>query len=268
MNAPRWYPTVTALPDGNALVIAGTIDAQTNNNQLPQVYQPASNSWRDLTSALKDLPYYPWMFVAPDGRLFNAGPRGRSQFLSTSGTGAWTLSAVSAGGSRPYGSAVMYDEGRVLIVGGGDRPRRRRRPSTCTRPSPHGVRRAACTAAAHGQRHAAAGRHGAGDGRQRRRGLRQLWRGGEAAELWDPASGQWTVLAPEERYRGYHSTALLLPDGRVLSAGGRMKEPTAQVFSPPYLFRGARPPSPPRRTRSPGGTPSPCRRRTRTPSPR
>ena len=41
-------------------------------------------------------------------------------------------------------------------------------------------------------------------------------------------------------YRGYHSIAMLLPDGRVLSSGGD-GEPNAEVFSPPYLFKGARP---------------------------
>ncbi len=59
-------------------------------------------------------------------------------------------------------------------------------------------------------------------------------------EVWNPATNRWTRLASQRTYRGYHSTALLLPDGRVLSAGGR-HERTAEVFSPPYLFKGARP---------------------------
>src|SRR5258707_353138 len=60
-------------------------------------------------------------------------------------------------------------------------------------------------------------------------------------EMWDPATGQFTVMASIAVYRGYHSTALLLADGRVLSAGGNVGGPNAQVFSPPYLFAGARP---------------------------
>jgi hypothetical protein len=66
-----------------------------------------------------------------------------------------------------------------------------------------------------------------------------------AAEQWKPATGQWTTLASMQVTRQYHSTALLLPDGRVLSAGGGLcgtcdavgyEAKNAEIFSPPYLF--------------------------------
>jgi hypothetical protein len=66
------------------------------------------------------------------------------------------------------------------------------------------------------------------------------------AERWDPATGQWTTLAPQAVTRQYHSTALLLPDGRVLSSGGGIcgtcdqvgyLAKNAEVFTPPYLFK-------------------------------
>ena len=60
------------------------------------------------------------------------------------------------------------------------------------------------------------------------------------AELWNPATEQFTTLASMSEYRGYHSAAVLLPDGRVLSSGGNDHQ-SGQVFSPPYLFKGARP---------------------------
>src|SRR6266536_796321 len=62
-----------------------------------------------------------------------------------------------------------------------------------------------------------------------------------ACELWDPATGTWTTMASLTRIRPYHSTVLLLPDGRVLSAGGVSGGSTAEIYSPPYLFHGSRP---------------------------
>jgi hypothetical protein len=61
------------------------------------------------------------------------------------------------------------------------------------------------------------------------------------AELWDPDQETWTTLAAESVVRTYHSTALLLPDGRVLSTGsgdaaGGTDQRSAQIFTPPYLF--------------------------------
>ena len=62
------------------------------------------------------------------------------------------------------------------------------------------------------------------------------------AELWNPVSETWTPLASNSIYRGYHSFALLLPDGRVLSAGGNNNlYKNAEIYSPPYLFKGPRP---------------------------
>jgi hypothetical protein len=62
-----------------------------------------------------------------------------------------------------------------------------------------------------------------------------------AAEVWNPTTGTWTTLNPMHDYRVYHSTAILMRDGSVLSAGGERKQKTAQIFHPPYLHWGPRP---------------------------
>lgn len=60
--------------------------------------------------------------------------------------------------------------------------------------------------------------------------------------MWDPATGTWSTMASAQNVRVYHSTALLLPDGRVLSAGGGdgggtlIRQLNSEVYAPPYLF--------------------------------
>ena len=68
-------------------------------------------------------------------------------------------------------------------------------------------------------------------------------------ELYDPGSNPPTTmtratLAPSPTPRMYHSSALLLPDGRVLSMGGQGGDPVVNqqngdFFYPPYLFDDA-----------------------------
>ena len=73
MAQGRWYPTLTTLPDGEILTVAGA-DEQGQMVPVPEVGGPGS--WRRLTTASLTLSYYPAMFVAPNGRVFMAGPDG------------------------------------------------------------------------------------------------------------------------------------------------------------------------------------------------
>ena len=63
--------------------------------------------------------------------------------------------------------------------------------------------------------------------------------------MYDPEHDHWELMAVQQKDRSYHSTALLLPDGRVISMGSnptkKCIEPTIEIFSPPYLFNGSRP---------------------------
>jgi hypothetical protein len=63
---------------------------------------------------------------------------------------------------------------------------------------------------------------------------------------YNPATDTWTPMASQALRRAYHSTAVLLPDGRVLSAGDNGPgaiggHNRVEIYSPPYMFKGTRP---------------------------
>jgi hypothetical protein len=243
MNQGRWYPTTTVLANGDVLVTSGDINSNTNTNPLPQVFQMSSGTWRNLSSAQLVLPLYPMMFVAPNGNVFYAGPSRQSRYLDTSGAGSWTsVSLLNWNGWRDYAPGVMYDTGKVLILGGSDPPTATTESIDLNSASPawkfnttmHFARRQHnAVLLPDGKVFVVGGSSGSG--------FDDSTHPVFPAEMWDPATGQFTVMASISVYRGYHSTALLLPDGRVLSAGGNVGGANAQIFSPPYLSAGSRP---------------------------
>ena len=242
MNAGRWYPTATTLANGDMLVVSGSIDSSVGENRLPGVFQVQSDTWRDLTNAQLSLDLYPRMHLAPNGRVFNSSPSTVTRYLDTSATGAWTVVANrSVNVYRDYGSSVMYDDGKVLVAGGADPPTNTAEVIDLNGSSP-AWRSVASMAFARRQQNATL----LADGKV-------LVTGGTsgpgfnntntpvfAAEMWDPATETWTIMASAQFPRLYHSAAVLLPDARLLTTGGNGFTQT-EIFEPPYLFKGARP---------------------------
>jgi hypothetical protein len=262
MNAGRWYPTNTTLANGDILVMAGTINAFNDVNLIPQVWQTASNSWRYLTGAafLDHAPawpdYYPFNYVAPNGKVFNAGPQQTSRYLDTTGTGTWSDVANSSLSYRDYGSSVMYADGKVLIVGGN--PRFPTDPNVLPSATAEVIDLNSANPAWRSIAPMSVGRRHLNttllpDGKVLVTGGSSFYGHNDPsgkvlyAEMWDPQTEAWAPMAGHRQYRGYHSNALLLPDGRVLIAGGGHPdpptgaEPNAEIYSPPYIFKGARP---------------------------
>jgi hypothetical protein len=243
MRRGRWYPTVTTMGNGQAVILAGT-DENKVNVPLPEVWAP--NGLRVLTNASRNLPWYPRAFLAPNGRLFYAGEDRTSRYLNISGNGAWTTVGNRRVANREYGSAVMYEPGKILYAGGG-RTTNTAEIIDLNQGSPAWR---ATGSMAFARRHhnlvilptgevlATAGVAGTG--------FNDLSRPVKAAEIWNPATGKWRTVASSAVTRGYHGTAILLPDGRVLESGaGDASQATdqknAELYSPPYLFAGARP---------------------------
>jgi galactose oxidase len=245
MARGRWYPTNTTLPDGEVLTVAGR-DESGAAVTIPEVWN--GTGWRQLTTASLALEYYPRNFVAPDGRIFYAGEEQPSRWLDVSGTGGWSDGPPrNFSGWRSYGSAVMYEPGKVLYVGGGDPPTNTAEVIDLNAASPAW---AFTSPMAYARRHSNATILPTGDvlvtGGTSAPGFNDPAGAVHAAELWNPATGTWTTLASNAVIRMYHSTSLLLPDGRVLHTGSgdgarAADERNYELYSPPYLFRGARP---------------------------
>lgn len=240
MNLGRWYPTVTTLGNGDALVVSGDVDTTVGNNQLPQVYQRATNSWRSLTGAQLQQWLYPMMFLAPNGRVVDVAPSEITRALDTSGAGQWSVIATRNAGERNYGSAVMFD-GKVVVIGGGDPPTNTVEVIDLNQPTP-AWRTVAPMARVRRQHNATLLPDGTVfvNGGNSLPGFDNWDSPVLESEIWNPQTETWTTMASATYPRRYHSAATLLPDGRVLTTGGNAQF-TPEVFSPPYLFKGARP---------------------------
>jgi hypothetical protein len=259
----RWYPTVTALQNGEMLITAGESDAgRTNNTPIVlsrrgifrALYangQPAAAPWEK---------WYPFVFAAtpalgPGNGVFRAGGSdsvaNATGFLNTD-SAQWSY-PTAARVKKYYASAVMYDAARVLVMGGGNE----------TGGCGASAELSATSAAETAQLDSITGGNGYVGAQWQTAASMAYAReypnatmlpngqvfvsggvnaGGAvlAGEMWNPATGQWTTMASAARTRGYHATAALLPDGRVLT-GGHCSERTAEIYSPPYLFQGPRP---------------------------
>jgi galactose oxidase len=248
MRFARWYPTSTTLSDGQVLTLGGS-DETGAQVEMPEVW--TEGSWRTLSAAARVLPYYPRTFVAPNGMVFYAGELQQTGYLDPSGSGAWMPLGNSNYGRRDYGSAVMYSPGKVLIVGGSDPadgpPTKTAEVIDLNQMAPswrytasmiYRRRQLNATLLFDGEVLVTGGTSSAG--------FSDPAGAVHAAEAWDPSSEQWVLLASGQVDRVYHSTTLLLPDGRVLHAGsgdgpGLPRELSAELFLPPYLFRDERP---------------------------
>lgn len=244
MARGRWYPTGTVLGNGDVSILAGT-DENDVVVPIPEVW--SNGSVRQLTGASRELPWYPRAFLTADGSVYVVGPTVQTFFLSVSGAGSWRSGPrhVFETG-RNYGSAVMYDDGKILYAGGANTTNTAEvidlnQPSptwSFTDPMAFERRHHNATVLPTGEVLVTGGVAGTA--------FDDVSKGVHAAEIWNPTTGHWRTLASNVITRGYHGTALLLPDGRILHAGsgdgaGAPNERNAEIFSPPYLFRGARP---------------------------
>ena len=238
MNRARWYATGTTLPDGS-IYVQGGLDGE----DFPEHWTPEGGA-RLLPLDTSTIYWnYPKNFVIPDGRIFGVGNNGNMYFVSEQ---LDTLQIVGKLDADYWGqdtTAVMFEPGKILFFGGSTA---KALIIDVTSGNPVITR----TADLSGNRSWVNGTV-LPDGRVLATGGSvknstanffdgiETYNSNLSAEIWDPKTGQWTVGDEAQVPRLYHSTALLLPDGRVLSAGGGAPGPIvntdAEIYSPDYL---------------------------------
>lgn len=267
MTDGRWYPSTVSLGNGETAILSGGHcafgqQAPCQNyvvNGIPEVLNAAGTSLRSLSGAELEVPLYPNLHLAADGRVFYAGPNSPGRWLVTTGTGSWSTTVKPYFYSQPphsitfrdSGASVIYDVDKVMIAGGGNPPTslcetidltNEAGNWTATGSMQYPRRHLNLTILADGKVLATGGTMGAGFDDS------CIQNAVFPAELWNPTNGTWTTLASMAYRRQYHSIAMLLVDGRVLVGGNTGSEATSpkcgpnlasfqqEIFTPPYLF--------------------------------
>lgn len=244
MAYKRWYPTLVARPNGELLVLGGRQARDPSvHAPTPEVYTPGAG-WRTLTTATNQLAYgssygswnYPRAFPAPNGQVFILAHHGEMFYLNPTGSGsikrATNTLAPRSTASLP---SVNFAPGkimslrlnkRVIVVDLNKTPPSRKD----TAPVSSLRYWSNATVLADGKV-VVTGGSGADN---------KLTNVAYRAEIWDPATGTWTLGAAAQKPRLYHSFAMLLPDGTVVTGGGGAPGPVknlnAEVYYPPYLW--------------------------------
>ena len=265
MARGRWYPTTTTLPDGKVLIVSGdgipATAARTRRSTSRRTRSPRSMT-RRRTRSRRCLARRARCrctrssSCCPTAASSTPDPDKTTRILNLQ-TGTWsTLASQSPIDGH---SAVMYRPGKILKTGTWTDPdfpasvpitnRAAAIDMTETVPTwrevaPMHFKRTFQTLTVLPDRRRARARRAS----RRPTATRSPTRRSSTPEIWHPETDTWTDMAPSVRPRGYHSTSLLLPDGRILLAGsGRLdgslmpNETTAEIYSPPYLHKGPRP---------------------------
>ena len=263
MAGGRWYPTLLTLQDGRVLAVSG-LGGDEQLNLVPETYADGTG-WSHNQQSPSNWPLYCHLFLMSDGRVYYTGGQyGGNNGLRPS---IWDLASNTAtdvqgtlvdASRRNQAASVLLPPAqaqRVMLIGGGPSDMHDRTGATSTTavtdlsvPNP-----AVVTAAPMAMRRMHACATLLPDRTVLVSGGAMMEESGADATLdaeiyhVDVAGGPgaWAMAAKSRVARLYHSVALLVPDGRVITAGSnparQTEELRLEVFWPPYLFAGARP---------------------------
>jgi hypothetical protein len=281
MRFKRWYATMATLQSGEKLLVGG----RRTPSEYYQVLGPATEifnptrGWRTLsgiavdssavpTTLLRSEWYYPRIAIGKSGVPYLVSQAGIIYKLSVNGSGSATDSRAprlaegsyvypmtqlpnpkadpSASNYDPNASNFMYMTQRggktASVIDFATNP-----PTVTAAPNLSKIRIwGNLTVLADGKLFASGG--SASDDVVGMTSGSQVQSPAYQSEIYDPGTGTWSNGATATQIRVYHSAALLLQDGSVLTGGGGAPGPVAnlnvEIYYPPYLYDSSGNPKP------------------------
>ncbi|MDP5060717.1 MAG: PKD domain-containing protein [Maribacter sp.] len=288
MNIPRGYQGNVTLSSGSVFTVGGSWSGGAGNNggKAAELWSPESG-WvnlpgitgeniytaNDLNLETQLNPLYRvdnhvWLWPAPNGKLFHAGPSEEMHWIDLDVPGG-TITSAGFRSDDTYsmkGTTVMFDIGKILKVGGATSYGESFSSTTPAKnnafvidinvdyPQNPTIINAGYLSESRTMHNSTVLPNGqvlVTGGLDRGAvftdtGARHI------AELYTPASdggaGTWETVAQMQEARTYHSVAILMTDGRVFVGGGGLCDNllngcnnhfSAEVYSPPYLFNSS-----------------------------
>ncbi|MCC3771509.1 kelch motif-containing protein [Streptomyces sp. UNOC14_S4] len=266
MNEARWYPTLTTLPDGKVLSVSGLDEIGQVVPGKNEIYDPKTKKWAYLPKE-RFFPTYPALFLTDNGRIFytgsNAGygpaDKGRTPGVWDLGSNDFTdVPGISDPDALETSMSVLLppaQDQRYMVLGGGGVGEDKKSTAKTRivdlheknphfRNGPDLYAKARYPSSVILPDDTVLTTNGSGDyrGRSDSNVLK--------AEIYDPKSNSRRPAADPLVGRNYHSGALLLPDGRVMTFGsdslfgdkantrpGKFQQ-QIDLYTPPYLYKG------------------------------
>ncbi len=261
MAGGHWYPTLTKLGNGD-LWAAGGLDENAEGTVLTEMFDTSEMRWLSPGEVPQTWSFwgtYPHMYLLEDGMLFYAGAHTFGNGLPGTGSSLydwttariWDVPGLREKDLRDQAGSVLLppaQDQRVMIVGGGNSDTglsainlvdiidlSEASPEYSPGPDLPGEGKMYVNVLNLPDRTVLAAngaRHNRSD---------DVF----SAAIYDPGADAWTSVPADPVGRNYHSTAILLPDGRVAVFGSNPADNSFEVrisvYSPPYMFRGERP---------------------------
>ncbi|MEV0223643.1 galactose oxidase early set domain-containing protein [Streptomyces sp. NPDC050704] len=276
MNDGHWYPSATILGNGDVISFGGLKEDSTGSVTAER-WSDAEQQWLPTWKVNQTWSYwglYPTMVLMQDGRLFYTGSHTFGNNIPGTGSAIYDYDAntitqtpgLRNKDERDQSASVLLppaQDQKVLTIGGGNidsNPDANRLTDIIDLKAPNptyvaGPPLPQGTVDLGNGKVPQTGNQGKmylsavllPDGKvlETGGGLHNRANPVFESSIFDPATETFDPVAADPEARGYHSSAFLLPDGRVMTTGDNPGNGSwnhnVSVYTPPYLLKGARP---------------------------